>query len=672
MSHVDLPGRVSGGAQLFDRRRRVHTNALHRVTGTSLRKIAMLRVPLCVLLIATGAASSDAKFGFPWLTLTKQGLVRGRVAKSAAGKHYVAFKGIPYARPPVGELRFEPPQRHPGWYVPLDAGSHRSVCPQIDTEAEIPLIGEENCLFLNVYTRKVTLRSGVAGGLPVMVFIHGGSYVRGSGDDRFYGPDYLMDEDIVLVTINYRLGVFGFMTTYDAASPGNYGILDQVMALQWVQDNIASFGGDPRMVTIFGHSAGSVGVSLLVLSPLTKGLFHHAISQSGSSLANFGASGRRQGFTAELAKNVNCAAENNEAMVACLKQVPAQKLLAAARPDVHRYQPRVDSERDSPLLPKDPRILLERGNFHLVSWMQGVTKEEGWLFVPMFAEDPAFLEAIKAGNTPAWGVLADTLTTSASNIVDCGTDPVLETLKVQDFYSDKDSPGISSLLPVAKVFGDRFFNVPMWAESSLASRHTAVYRYVFEYKGPGRLFFGDISALGVSDTDPGHGDDLMYLFSQRELPLEKPGTPNHNMICNMVGLWTSFARTGRPSFLPHDTPDWPILTEQSQRHMRLDSVLSLGERLFEDRINFWKTVAINEPWRQPVVTGCLGVQSNANPLAVQGRTNVLADSNNATVSGDQSNANASLSQAQVFYASSPTKYKKYLKWVKRFLGASLV
>ena len=444
-----------------------------------------------------------------------------------------------------------------------------------------------------------------------MVFIHGGMFISGSGDDHYYGPSYLMDEDIVLVTLNYRLGVFGFMTTHDATAPGNYGLLDQVMALRWVQDNIAAFGGDPKAVTIFGESAGAASVSLLVLSPLTKGLFHHAISQSGTSLANFAASGRKMGFKEKLAEKLSCSTENAEKIVDCLRQQPAKKLLDTARPDKHEYRPRVDSEVDHPLLPEDPRLLLERGDFNLVPWMHGVTQEEGWTFVPRFAAKKAFLKGIKAGNIDHWGVLADINVKFASNIVDCGEHPKEETRKVRDFYSETGGPGISSLLLVARVFGDRCFNIPALAESSLASRHAPVYRYVFEYKGPGRLYWGNIIALNVADTDPGQGDDLMYLFSQAKRPLEQPGTPNHNMIRIMVGLWTSFARTGRPSSHSPDSPDWPVLDDEYQRHMRLDSVLTLGDGPFEKRANFWQTVAINEPWRHPVQQSCPAVRPPA-------------------------------------------------------------
>ena len=582
----------------------------------------MLRTPLCVLLLLAGVVGyGHGLLSLPRKVRTKEGLVLGWNEKSAAGEKYVAFRGIPYARPPVGELRFQPPQRHPGWWKPLHAGQHGNVCPQIDTSREDPLIGDEDCLFLNVYSRNVKSWKRAPTGVPVMVFIHGGNFIQSSGDDRYYGPSYLMDEAIVLVTLNYRLGVFGFMTTHDAAAPGNYGLLDQVMALRWVRDNIAAFGGDPKAVTIFGHSAGAASVSLLVFSPLTKGLFHRAISQSGTSLANFAASGRKAEFTEELAEKLNCPTDNTGEMVKCLRQKPMQTLLDYARPDKHEYRPRVDSEVDHPLLPKDPRLLLRKGDFNLVPWMHGVTKEEGWYFAPYFAAKE-FLTAIKEGNISYWGALANILSMSASSIVDCGKDPREETRKVRDFYSAAGGPGISSLLPIAQVPGDRSFIIPALVESRLASLHTQIYRYVFEYKGPGRLSWVDLSALNVSDNDPGHGDEMSYLFSQREQPLEQPGTPNHDMIRIMVGLWTSFARTGRPSSHSPDSPDWPVLDDEYQRHMRLDSVLTLGDGPFEKRANFWQTVAINEPWRHPVQQSCPAVR-----LAAENNTDA-SDSGN--------------------------------------------
>ncbi|XP_043214195.1 venom carboxylesterase-6-like [Amphibalanus amphitrite] len=566
----------------------------------------MLKAQLyATLLLVMGCSGFRyTPLGRPRIVRTQEGHIRGYTSKSASGKEYVAYKGIPYARPPVGELRFQPPQRHPGWRGVLDVKDHGSVCPQIDMTGNVTLVGDEDCLFVNVYSRKVRTWGSGVGRLPVMVFVHGGAFIRGSGNDRYYGPKYLMDEDIVLVTFNYRIGVFGFLTTYDAAAPGNYGLRDQVLLLQWVQDNIASFGGDPKAVTIFGQSAGAASVSLLVLSPLTKGLFHHAITQSGSALANFAASGRKVGFTDELAHKLGCYSTNTEAMIACLKKLPTQSLLATATPDKHLYQPRVDRDTDQPLLPEDPRALLEKGQFHHVPWMQGVTKEEGWFFVPIVADDKQLSAGFAAGNVIAWGLVSDILSSLDFNPLDCGADPMTEVHKVKKFYLGSEGHNTVSRLPIAQIISDRYFNAPMSAEGNLASRRSPVYRYVFEYKGPDRLFWENITRLNEFNTDPGHGDELLYVFSQAELPLTKPGTPNYNMTRSMVSLWTSFARTGKPSSESSAAPDWPIFTEQSQRHMKLDSNLTIGERLFEDRVEFWQTIAVNEPWRHPVKPPC--------------------------------------------------------------------
>jgi len=169
---------------------------------------------------------------------------------------YNSFKGIPYATPPVGNLRFRAPQPHTGWTGTLNAQAHRPHCPSggwfgID-EGEL----DEDCLFLNVYSPSLT------GSRGVLVWIHGGSFDGGSGDSGIYGPDFLVAEGAVVVTINYRLGVLGMLSTGDGAAQGNYAMKDMVLALEWVRNNIANFGGNPNQVTVFGESAGSAAVSV--------------------------------------------------------------------------------------------------------------------------------------------------------------------------------------------------------------------------------------------------------------------------------------------------------------------------------------------------------------------------------------------------------------------------
>jgi len=174
---------------------------------------------------------------------------------SALHGRYNSFKGIPFAQPPVGNLRFRAPQRHAGWTGTLNARDHGSFCPSRGLFGINEDSINEDCLFINVYS------PSLSGSQAVMVYVHGGAFDLGSGDSLIYGPDFLVNEGTIVVTFNYRLGILGFLSTNDGAAQGNYAMKDMVMALEWVRDNIAYFGGNPNRVTLFGQSAGSVAVS---------------------------------------------------------------------------------------------------------------------------------------------------------------------------------------------------------------------------------------------------------------------------------------------------------------------------------------------------------------------------------------------------------------------------
>ncbi|XP_070551121.1 carboxylesterase 1D-like [Ptychodera flava] len=234
------------------------------------------------------------------------------------------FKGIPYAEPPVGELRFRPPQPKVSWEGEYNATYYRSICIQ-PPNPFLPIEGkqDEDCLFLNVYAPKTTQSRK----LPVMVWIHGGALVVGSGSGDFYDGTVLAAVgDVVVVTFNYRLGALGFFVTGDEHATGNYGLYDQIAALQWIQTNIEAFGGDPNKVTVFGESAGSISAEFLLLSPLTDGLFHRVILQSGTAtMAGF--TGSDSAFHNTIAhglgKIVGCEKDTSDELVACLRSVEA-------------------------------------------------------------------------------------------------------------------------------------------------------------------------------------------------------------------------------------------------------------------------------------------------------------------------------------------------------------
>ncbi|XP_047106309.1 juvenile hormone esterase-like [Schistocerca piceifrons] len=207
-----------------------------------------------------------------------QGALRGRRLKTPSGRTYCSFQGIPYAKPPVGPLRFKSPEPPEPWSGIRNATKEGNIAPQIDflMRSKTEYEGDEDCLYLNVYTSKLPTGEN-AQLIPVMVWIHGGAFLLGSGNTELYGPDYLMEHDVLLVTFNYRLGVLGFLSTEDELVPGNAGLKDMVMALKWVKSNITRFGGDPGNVTIFGESAGSMSCHILSISSAAKEAKHERI-----------------------------------------------------------------------------------------------------------------------------------------------------------------------------------------------------------------------------------------------------------------------------------------------------------------------------------------------------------------------------------------------------------
>ncbi|KAA0200390.1 Carboxylesterase, partial [Hyalella azteca] len=208
----------------------------------------------------------------PTLVTVAQGQIRGYKESASNGKEFYSFRGIPYAKPPLGDLRFEPPQEPESWEGVLLAVEDPPSCPQIDMVAVYSgggptYKGDEDCLFLNVFSPMPNVDDSSL--IPVMVFIHGGAYQRGNAAE--YQPYALMSKDIVLVVIQYRVSTLGFLSTEDDVAPGNMGILDQTAALSWVQRNAPSFKGNPLQITIFGESAGGASVHLQMLSHASLG-----------------------------------------------------------------------------------------------------------------------------------------------------------------------------------------------------------------------------------------------------------------------------------------------------------------------------------------------------------------------------------------------------------------
>lgn len=251
---------------------------------------------------------------------TSLGPLKGIQLETRSNNKLWAFLGVRYAEAPVGELRFQNPQPVKAWKPEVyDATENGPICPQ---ENEDLSILSEDCLRLNIYTKDTKGRK------PVIVFLHPGGFYSGSGNRAWFGPENFMDRDIVLVTINYRLGTLGFLATGTSEAAGNMGLKDQVTALRWIKQHIEKFGGDPNSITLMGYSAGSFSVGLHMLSPMSKGLFHRAIMMSASPLGQLKYKTHQLDLAEKQAKLLNCPVKPIKEMIKCMKAVSFIKQLS--------------------------------------------------------------------------------------------------------------------------------------------------------------------------------------------------------------------------------------------------------------------------------------------------------------------------------------------------------
>jgi carboxylesterase type B len=318
---------------------------------------------------------------------TEYGPVKGTQKSSALGLDYLSFQGIPYMKAPIGKLRFRDAQPPEVWTEPLDATREPSAYVQFDFFRNED-IGSENASIINVYTRDVK------GKKPVMVWIHGGGFVGGSSRTDFYGPDYILQKDVIVVSFNYRLGVFGFLSLLDpkAGIPGNAGLKDQVFALKWIQRNIEQFGGDPNNITIFGESAGGGSVHFLMISEAAKGLFHKAIPMSGVAFNKPWACIPNRNWAARLAKELGWnGCGDDTAILEFLEEQDAfafNKHLMTLATDVESlgehilgaFQPCIEPYiTETCIVPKEPVLIARDAWSNSIPCMIGGTSFEGLL-----------------------------------------------------------------------------------------------------------------------------------------------------------------------------------------------------------------------------------------------------------------------------------------------------
>ena len=470
--------------------------------------------------------------------------------------HSFVFKGIPYATPPIGALRFKPPQRHARWKTPLQANAYGEKCLQIPAMTwRRKIEGSEDCLYLNVWQPTA---SG-AKPLPVMIFIHGGGNFFGSGSDsilggELYNGQYLAENGpAVVVNINYRLGPMGFLA-HPALSresgyggSGNYAIMDQIAAIQWVKENAAAFGGDASNMTVFGQSAGGIDISILLASPLAHGLFAKAILES-ALMTDYPLS-QTEANGVKLSTDLGCETAANPAE--CLRALSGDKILSTAYTGDVRT-----SFQSAPTI--DGRVLTQ-----------------------------PVIDTLRNGNSIPLiiGSNADELTTFGTLIgTDKVTTPALYAEKINQFYGPNGASVLAVYPPPSQnsdlrnatevLLGDDLFHCNARRIARAVAGSAPVWRYVFSHISDNFL---------MASYRAGHTFELLYIFHSHELFMSKREVTLAN---TMSRYWLNFAETGNPN--SQSQPTWTAF--QKDEILNFDIKIA-DEKGFRDKnCDFWDSL----------------------------------------------------------------------------------
>ncbi len=461
------------------------------------------------------------------------------------------FRGIPYAAPPVGDLRWKAPQPVVSWQGVKAADHFSAVCMQPTTDTEgnawreglVPM--SEDCLYINIWTPAQSANAK----LPVMVFIHGGGNTRGAASENQYDGAYLAKKGVVFVSFNYRMNIFGFLAHPDLTkesehhSSGNYALLDQVSALKWIQRNIAAFGGDPGTVMIFGHSAGASNVNSLMASPLAKGLFERVLAQSGNSL-------NTRTTLSEAEKNgEKFAAGLGASSIGALRQKSADEILKAPR---GQMGPVIDGW----VLPEDVHSIFAAGK---------------QIDVPLIVGSVA--DDTPGGNGPT------TAADAQANARKTFRDRADQYLKLYPANTDAQAAASAHAFRTNSALA----NARAWARLQTQTGKSKVYWYYFTHVSPmpDGLMWGGRTALSWGAY---HGSEIVYVFNA--FPLQDwAWRPMDIKLGDVVSsMWTNFVKTGSPNGA--GVPEWPAYDAKSDVLMEFGDNPKAHAAPYKEKLDF--------------------------------------------------------------------------------------
>ncbi len=479
----------------------------------------------CLCAAAAVALAPPAFAGNPLIVKTDKGKVQGKMSWDGQAR---AFLGIPYAAPPVGPLRWKPPQPAAKWHDTRPASSFGSRCYQQEIYDDMVFRDpgqSEDCLTLNVWTP-----AAQNGKLPVMVWIYGGGFTGGGTSEPRQDGEHLTRNGVVVVSMNYRLGIFGFLATADLAAEdphhaaGNYGLMDELAAIQWVRHNIEKFGGDPNNITIFGESAGSFAVSAQMASPLAKGMFAHAIGESGGAFASkelsFPPLEKAEQANADFIRRAGA-----DPGLKAMRAMSSEDILKIGQAKGLGSVP-FEPDTDGYFLPQSVSAIFAAGQQAKVPLIAGWNQDEGTSSI-VEHPDRAGISGLKATAAKEFGTRAD------------------DFLKVYRAGNDDEATRAAE-----DFSGDNFLVYSTWAwlEAQVKSGLPA-YRYLFAQPSPGDPFH-PVTAGAF------HSDEIEYVFGNLDSRKGAKFTPEDYKLSDLMQTyWTNFARTGDPN--AGAAPHWP-------------------------------------------------------------------------------------------------------------------
>ncbi|XP_072034357.1 cholinesterase-like [Amphiura filiformis] len=511
----------------------------------------------------------------------EQGLLMGKTVMFSeheyinVDRELDVYEGVPFAEPPV---RFEHPVKKVAWNGTYNATYVRPSCYQ-DWAALVreELKTDEDCLYMNIYVpRRIT-------NAAVMVWIHGGGLIRGTGSlSNYNGEPMSAIGEVIRININYRLATFGFLTTGDDILPGNYGMMDQVEALKWIQTNIHAFGGNREKVTIFGQSAGAVSVNYLILSKQSRGLFNQAIMQSGAAVAprNFQETSQGREIAFNIGAELGCTVTDTTQLRQCLRDATAKELNDAGVASGFISAPCIDKQIDNNFLDDSPLNLIQRQDFQRTTLMLGSNADEGTLRVqflyPEYAarEDPPFVseQVYKSFVSEAIG------------------NPIIEDSIYQHYldWTIQDQDNVDFFRPFVDFVTDSFV-----ANNDIVARaHSMAGDQVYRYQ---MTHAPTVSIRWTPRGNPtwrgsGHSEDIQFVFGFPFIE-GKPelSGPEIDLSVKIMRFWTEFAKTGTPSISsdPENEMYWPTFTVPELNYKVLDLNLTTDRALRADSVRFW-------------------------------------------------------------------------------------